>query len=112
MERAALLATAGAVTADDLCLEPPYEGSTGVVAGDAPIASSDERNELLRALDRCGWNQTAVAREFGMSRNTLAARLDLHRIVRPRRASRPRSSLSELPPVLPAPEGERSGDLP
>jgi DNA-binding NtrC family response regulator len=46
---------------------------------------SVERQRIVETLERCGGNQSAAARELGISRNTLIARLAAYDIVRPRR---------------------------
>ena len=56
----------------------------------APIALSSELADLERAriietLERCGGNQTRAAREFGMSRTTLVARMEAYALRRPRK---------------------------
>ena len=44
-----------------------------------------ERQRILDALEQCGGNQTRAARVLGISRNTLAARLDEFGLRRPRK---------------------------
>jgi DNA-binding NtrC family response regulator len=46
-----------------------------------------ERDQILRALDTCGGNQTKAAKLLGISRNTLIARLDAYAVPRPKKQS-------------------------
>jgi two-component system, NtrC family, response regulator AtoC len=48
-------------------------------------ADARERQAIESALARTGGNQTAAARELGISRRTLASKLDQHGLDRPRR---------------------------
>jgi transcriptional regulator with PAS, ATPase and Fis domain len=50
--------------------------------GDAP---SEERERIIRALERCGGNQTHAARELGISRRTLISRIERYDLPRPRK---------------------------
>jgi len=44
-----------------------------------------ERQRILSAVEQCGGNQSRAARLLGISRNTLASRLDQYGIKRPRK---------------------------
>ncbi len=44
-----------------------------------------ERARILESLHRCGGNQTRAARELGIARGTLVARLTAYGIIRPRK---------------------------
>jgi two-component system, NtrC family, response regulator AtoC len=50
-------------------------------------SASDERELIVATLARFGGNQTHAARSLGISRNTLAARIERYRIVRPRKSA-------------------------
>ena len=50
-----------------------------------PEASGDERARILAALAACGGNQSRAARQLGISRKVLIARLDRYRVTRPRK---------------------------
>jgi DNA-binding NtrC family response regulator len=62
-------------------------------APEAPLASTapsdaeqgDERTRILRALERCGGNQTHAARMLGVSRRTLINRIERYILPRPRK---------------------------
>jgi DNA-binding NtrC family response regulator len=64
--------------------EPPP-----AVAEDAAVIGLDgeqraERARIIAALDACAGNQTRAAQRLGMARTTLAGKLGLYRIPRPR----------------------------
>lgn len=46
---------------------------------------NDERERIVRALERCAGNQTHAARELGMSRRTLISRIERYDLPRPRK---------------------------
>jgi DNA-binding NtrC family response regulator len=46
----------------------------------------DERARVLAALAACGGNQSRAARQLGISRKVLLARLDRYGVARPRRS--------------------------
>jgi transcriptional regulator of acetoin/glycerol metabolism len=52
-------------------------------------APSEERERIIRALERCAGNQTHAARELGMSRRTLISRIERYDLPRPRKRARP-----------------------
>jgi DNA-binding NtrC family response regulator len=57
---------------------------------DAPPSSAsppleDERERILRALERCAGNQTHAARLLGVSRRTLISRIERYNLPRPRK---------------------------
>jgi DNA-binding NtrC family response regulator len=45
----------------------------------------DERGRILAALAACGGNQSRAARQLGISRKVLIARLDSYGVARPRK---------------------------
>ena len=108
MERAALLASDGVISAEQVLLEPqlpdeledaddfeaitkvtnvfepaptPSEPAEGVSSG----VSSSERDRVIRALESCGGNQTRAAKLLGISRRTLINRLEQFQLPRPKK---------------------------
>ena len=79
MERVALLSDGETIDAGALDLgvppdvpgEPPRDRTARAGAARAP----DEREQLLEALRRTGWNVTAAAERLGLTRNTLRYRI-------------------------------------
>ena len=61
----------------------PFPLNCGPMA--APDRTPVSRERILEALDKCAGNQTRAARMLGISRNTLAARLEQFGIPRPRK---------------------------
>jgi two-component system response regulator AtoC len=62
------------------------EGFPRAVASPPPAAQADdERTRILAALAACGGNQSRAARELGISRKVLIARLDSYGVARPRK---------------------------
>ncbi len=96
MERAALLCGAGDIEAEHLpaetmsanpaSLAPPVLAAQG--SDSTPPLAHSEHNRILQALARHAGNQTRVARELGISRGTLIARLKQYGIARPRTRGR------------------------
>jgi DNA-binding NtrC family response regulator len=94
IERAVALSTGPVIEPIDLPL-----GKLGSVQHPQPVsvqpqpgsvangsaAEHPERQKIIDALDRCGWNQSRAAAELGFSRQTLSARLDEYDIPRPRK---------------------------
>jgi DNA-binding NtrC family response regulator len=54
----------------------------------APAAPASERERILAALQACAGNQSRAARQLGISRKVLLARLDAWGVKRPRKGSR------------------------
>ncbi|PKN28392.1 MAG: RNA polymerase subunit sigma-54 [Deltaproteobacteria bacterium HGW-Deltaproteobacteria-21] len=48
-----------------------------------PSIAENEKDLLVGALDKCGWNKKEVAKKLGISRNTLYQKLKRHNIARP-----------------------------
>ena len=96
MERAVLLSSDDLITDEHLPTEKMRTGRVARAAGEPPGAAPRgatlrddvdelERRRILDALDSCSGNQTRAARLLGISRNTLAARLEQFGIPRPRK---------------------------
>jgi DNA-binding NtrC family response regulator len=90
LERARLLAGDRPIDARHLVIESteaparaPDRPPAPALAG--PIGDPDERDRIVRALEQCAGNQTRAAKLLGVSRATLATRLVLHGIQRPRK---------------------------
>jgi two-component system, NtrC family, response regulator HydG len=95
MERAVLLSTDDLITDEHLPTEKMRTGGVARAA-EQPLGAGRgaslrddvdelERRRILDALDSCSGNQTRAARMLGISRNTLAARLEQFGIPRPRK---------------------------
>jgi DNA-binding NtrC family response regulator len=90
MQRALHLAQGGSVgvahlPADKLSMRvaaPPQAAPRGALRA---ALSAHERERIVGALARCGGNQTHAARELGISRGTLIARMDAFGLTRPRK---------------------------
>ncbi len=96
VERALLFARGGEVKLAHFGLKT---GAVSTVAAMSPVVEADsgdqtpgdpsdqlaERARIVAALAECAGNQTRAARKLGISRATLATRLVIHRIPRPRR---------------------------
>jgi transcriptional regulator with PAS, ATPase and Fis domain len=84
IERAVLLSAGrGVIDVADLMLAPRRATPTGPVP-----TVPQERERILEALQRARGNQKEAARLLGFSRQTLAKKLDLHGIARPRKGAR------------------------
>ncbi|MBI2895594.1 MAG: sigma 54-interacting transcriptional regulator [Deltaproteobacteria bacterium] len=85
VERAVLLAAGGQITPEHLPLEK-MGAPVGMRPVTIPPASDDpERDRVLAVLARCAGNQTRAAKELGISRGTLVARLEKYGVARPRK---------------------------
>jgi DNA-binding NtrC family response regulator len=62
----------------------PSPTPTPPAPADLDAAALAERSRILEALDACAGNQTRAAKQLGMARATLTAKLALYRIPRPR----------------------------
>jgi DNA-binding NtrC family response regulator len=99
IERAMILSAGEPITMEHLPIErlarsiaspsapvqdrPPK--AAGRLARRGSVRAADEREKIVRALKRCGGNQTDAAKLLGMSRGTLISRLVEYGIPRPRR---------------------------
>ena len=66
--------------------EAPAPAAGGARRAAAP--ATDERARMLAALAACGGNQSRAARQLGISRKVLIARLDRYGVARPRKPAR------------------------
>jgi len=99
MERVALLSEGAVVTARMLGLDagapaPPTGTHAPPVSLDAAV-----RDRLLDALEQCGWNISEVARQLGITRNTVRARIEKHGL---RPGAAPSRRLGRAPAAVPA----------
>jgi two-component system response regulator AtoC len=86
MERAVLLCRGEVIDDGHIVLDPPLDDpgrGLGPIAARRAI-SSGERDRIIEALAQCDGNQSRAAKLLGMSRATLAHKLAVHRIPRPR----------------------------
>jgi DNA-binding NtrC family response regulator len=63
----------------------PLVASLPAVSMAPPKELGDERARILAALAACGGNQSRAARQLGISRKVLLARLDRYKVTRPRK---------------------------
>jgi DNA-binding NtrC family response regulator len=88
LERALLLAGDGEISAKHLALAevkssaPP---ATATASDELSPSQTDERQRIVEALEACAGNQSRAAKRLGMGRSTLAVKLALYKIPRPRR---------------------------
>lgn len=89
VERIVALARGEMITVQDL---PPFlrrdRGGLEAVEIDLPpqgiSLDAIEKELIIRALEKCGWNQTHAARYLDISRKTLIYRMERHSISKPR----------------------------
>jgi two-component system, NtrC family, response regulator AtoC len=86
-----VLASTATVTASSPAPPPPASSGPAADARPAGVAElalspvqAEERAAIVAALDACAGNQTRAARRLGVARSTLATKLALYRIPRPR----------------------------
>jgi len=92
VERAVLIAAGADLTPSHLMfsrrVRPPSPTQLQLSAPSIPLELSPvaliERARIVEALDACAGNQTRAAKQLGVSRATLSAKLALYRIPRPR----------------------------
>jgi DNA-binding NtrC family response regulator len=93
IELSVLLSDGEVIEARHISLDP--QASPADATSDPPATQSspdanvgqepeEERQRILRVLAECGGNQTKAARQLGMARGTLLARLDAYGVPRPR----------------------------
>jgi DNA-binding NtrC family response regulator len=63
---------------------PPPTADPPRPAAARPGHEADERAAIIAALDACAGNQTRAAKRLGIARSTLATKLAIYRIPRPR----------------------------
>jgi DNA-binding NtrC family response regulator len=87
VERALLLCDGPVLLPDHLPAPVPAAADPSEAAPlPAPAApAADERARILAALAACGGNQSRAARQLGISRKVMIARLDRYGVARPRK---------------------------
>jgi DNA-binding NtrC family response regulator len=90
VERAMLLAPGDRIEGKHVMIDTPVADaspapSTGATHAAPADGDAAERAKIIAALDDCAGNQTRAAKTLGISRATLAHKLALHRIPRPRK---------------------------
>jgi DNA-binding NtrC family response regulator len=84
IERALLVAEGSAIELTHLALSKA-RASTKAASRAPEDRSSSERSRILAALAACAGNQSRAAKELGISRKVLLARLDSYGVARPRK---------------------------
>ena len=85
IEQTVLLAQRETIDAADLSLPqlaPPLAKHATPNVGDGVELALVERDLILQALEKTGWNITQAARMLGISRDTLRYRIERHRLTR------------------------------
>jgi two-component system, NtrC family, response regulator AtoC len=77
LEQAVLLCRGDTLEADDLGLRDESDPAPGASPA-ARTLPAMEREALMQALERNGWNVSRAARDLGISRDTLRYRIDKH----------------------------------
>lgn len=85
IEHAAVLTKGSRVDVGDLPCSIVAAGKNHSARENSPFPSiaENEKDLLIGALDKCGWNKKEVAKKLGISRNTLYQKLKRHNIARP-----------------------------
>jgi two-component system response regulator AtoC len=86
IERALLLCRGDEIGERHIVLEPPLDrmADDAVPMSARPAKMVAERDRIMDALAQCDGNQSRAAKVLGVSRATLAYKLAVHRIPRPR----------------------------
>jgi two-component system response regulator AtoC len=86
MERAVLLCRGDELEEGQIVIDPPLDDppASSEHAAARHARASGERDRILNALAQCNGNQSRAAKVLGVSRATLAHKLAVHRIPRPR----------------------------
>jgi DNA-binding NtrC family response regulator len=63
----------------------PFAGPSATQSFTLPEVTTDQRARILAALAACGGNQSRAARQLGVSRKVLIARLNRYGVPRPRK---------------------------
>ena len=87
MERAVLLASAGAITAADLPLHDPGRNGTAASASPDLSLTELERRHIEHVLSRTNWHQGRAASVLGISSKTLYRKIREYGFQRPRVAT-------------------------
>jgi transcriptional regulator with PAS, ATPase and Fis domain len=86
LDRGLVLANGATIDAAHILFDGPAASAR---PASAPVAldagGADERKRIVAALERCSGNQTRAAKLLGISRSTLATKLAILRIPRPRK---------------------------
>jgi two-component system response regulator AtoC len=85
MERALLLCTGRELTCEHL---PEATLTRQLLAPTPDVDPGSERERILAALAACAGNQSRAARQLGLSRKVLIARLESYGVARPRKSPR------------------------
>jgi len=88
IERALIVGSGSELLPDDLPRRPPVVPDVEPAAlppATPRAAADDERARILAALAACGGNQSRAARQLGISRKVLMARLDRYGVARPKK---------------------------
>ena len=78
LEQAVLLCTGSRLGVDDLSLRAADALAPNGHAASSRTLAAMEREALIDALERSGWNVSRAARDLGISRDTLRYRFDKH----------------------------------
>jgi two-component system, NtrC family, response regulator AtoC len=110
LERVVLLSPEGVITAEALALGARPHLPAG--AGPGASASGDtERERLIEALARTGWNISQTAAVLGITRNTVRARIARYGLRAPARAAEELEPDASTVPAEDAVSAERPSDV-
>jgi two-component system response regulator AtoC len=85
IDRALLLCEGPTLLPEQFPEPHPMVASISAVPAPPPETSGDERARIIATLAACGGNQSRAARQLGISRKVLLARLDRYKLTRPRK---------------------------